>query len=259
MTEETVEEAEAVEVETPDIPSAEQLYDGVDPVEAKEPETVEEVKEEAEPEVKAEEEAKKDDKEESVVTSAPVATPEEQIAALTKEVGGLKAAYGAEKDKRQAAEKVERPDPVDDPEGFAQSIETAASQQVGDLKHTLYTNDLLTRHEDGADVLKKFEELIVEKPWLLAEAITIHDSTGANPYQLSYDIYKRETKEPAADVDIKEMTAKITAEVEARLAKKKTVNEVKQNIPDDLSGEASKGDRKAPAFKEPTPEQLYNN
>lgn len=255
-------EADVAEVE---IPSAEELYDGVEPVEAKEPEPeaakTEEAEEEKETEDKTEE-TEKDVKEEVEATSAPVPTPEEQIANLTKEVQGLKGAYGAEKEKRQAAEeKVVRPDVFDDQEAFAKSIEATGAQQVNDVKHQLYTNDVLSRHEDGNEVLKKFEEMVAEKPWLLSEAIDKHNKTGANPYQLSYDIYKRETTK-SEPVNVKELTAKITAEIEAKHSKdvkKAKVDEVKKNIPDDLSGEASRGERKAAAFSEPTAKQLYDS
>lgn len=266
MTDETeATETETLEVEVAEveIPSAEELYDGVEPVEAKETEPKEEKAEETEDKTE-ETEAEKDVKEEVEATSAPVPTQEEQIAALTKEVSGLKGAYGAEKEKRQAAEKekAEPIDPIDDPVAYRQSIMDETREEMDSMRWGLIKSDFNTRHPDHKDIEEKFTEIMKDKPELATKAQRLAAADpSANPLDFVLQVMKEDEKSSEGSVDIDALTAKITAEVTAKFdkdAKKEKVDEVKANIPDDLSGEASRGERKAAAYKEPTADELYN-
>ena len=239
--------------------SAESLYDNV------EPEKSEVAEQEPAKEPEKEEEAETDTKEEKTDDEAVSASEEpsvsDKLADIEKQLSGMTGAYNAEKTKRQELEKAERPDIFEDQEGFVKSLQADNAKEMNSFKFNVWTNDVNKRHEDGKEVLAQFDALLDKKPWLWNEVDNLSRATGENPLQLAYDIYKRETKEPEKDVDIekiaKDAIDKYIAE-QADADKKAKLDDVKNNLPTDLSNEPSRADRKDPEYSSPTADQMYN-
>lgn len=247
--------------------------DGPAPVTDKEPEPAAEAKAEEAPEKEAEapeedakgEEAGPETDEAEGEPPAPEDAKNVPINALLDE-----------RDKRQKAEKrleeleakgddkAERPDLLDDPEGFAKSIEDKVEAAV-QVRH-FNASEHRARKEHGDDAVDEaiatFESMIKADPLLGQKALN-------HPEPFDFVIETATTHkqvEEAGGLDkwketeLQKMRVEVKAEYEAELNGKSDAKEkTRSALPETLAGEANKGERTGPEWSEPDLEDLVEN
>ena len=256
------EQVETFEATSPDV-----LYNNAEPEKVEVVET--EVKaEEPEAEAAQETDIKTEETDEEVVSTSTEPAEEsleDRLARTEKALSGMQGAYKAEKEKRQEAEKVERPDVFEDQEGFANSIRAEGKQEIDDLRYGLLQNDLVSRHADGVEVIKAFDELRTTKTSLMAELedqVSKANSEGrvVNALQLAYDIYQNHiSPNQTIDVDAIDKAGYERGLAEAnKAAKTDGLNAIKDNLPTNLTNEPSRAPRGSKEYVSPTAESLYD-
>tara|TARA_R110000822_G_scaffold77081_2_gene185096 strand:+ start:1884 stop:2684 length:801 start_codon:yes stop_codon:yes gene_type:complete len=244
MTDETTETTQEVSTEEPtqDITSLNTIGDIFDdsPSEA----------------MKAEPEDEKGETEgETETEQEPVEAKSEEVETpATEETVGLKAALSAERRKRQEAEqklnaqKQEVPDPIENPEGYAEYIKTQHSQDTTSTKISLSRDMMMDANEDYADKEKVFMDLVGVEYDDNGQAIAVDDQklyrefiSSPNPARFAYNKAKEhlEVQRLKSPAYREQLRAELKAELEAELKQKDKGGVSATEVPDLTNATAS--------------------
>lgn len=186
----------------------------------------------------------------------------------TKEEQGLVKAMLAERDKRQDGERrikeledqivkqetVERPDPIDDHEGFAKSITDENQASINTAIYRMSQEMVKSQHSDFDAMYDSFEANATQADVETARA-------APNPALELYNIGKR-YKEVSDIGDPKTYRERMRAEILQEIEDGATINDkeakktaLKDNLTKSLAGEQTKGVKEAP-FVPPSLEDI---
>ena len=250
--------------------------DGPAPVADKEPEPAAEAKAEDAPEKEAEAEPEKEEAkgEEAKEESEAEDTPPVSKDALNVPIGALH----DERDKRQAGEarikeleakikgedKTERPDLVEDPEGFAKSIEDRVERAAEERHFNASEHRARKEHGDDAvdEAMETFLTMVKADPLLGQKAqnhpepfeFVIETATTHKAVEEAGGLEEWRTTERT------KMRAELKAELETELTDKSDAKEkTRSALPETLAGEANKGERTGPEWSEPSLDDLVTD
>lgn len=143
-------------------------------------------------------------------------------------------------------------DPIDNPEGYRQSIIDENDAKLNNVKWDLYKSDFNNRNPDHKDIEEKFLELSAKKPWLTTKAQALSaENAGSNPLDFVLQVMNEDSVD-GIDVEklTAEITAKVTADIEAKYTKAKTdKSKLRDTLPDDITSESNAGGGKTPAWQ----------
>jgi len=235
------------------------ILEGVEPEETKAEEVTTETPTE---DVEAQPEEAKGEQVEAEEASASEQEPQPtsetpSLEELMSKVDGLTSALTAERKKRQEAEKSAKepqklPDVFEDQEGFTNLI----NQRITEAQFNAQANisEHLARRDfpDLDDKIEKFKELQEADPTL---ANRVRNS--ASPFHEIADIVVKAEKLAKLD-DVEAVEAEIRAKVEAEVREKlkaelSEAQKLKEQIPQSLSDQGSKGSIKSNTHAGPTP------
>lgn len=169
-----------------------------------------------------------------------VATPTEQVETVTEaappaaeDKRGLEAALVAERRRRQDAEARLRtqetkkaPDPIEDPDGYANHIESRSQQNEFSTRIAISRDLMIDANPDFESVEKVFMGLVVDEAGNITdESLFRKFQSAPNPARFAYNAAKehlqvQELKSPAYRETLK---AALRAEIEAEMKGKKSV------------------------------------
>jgi len=275
------EEAKAEVVETESQETFDNIFhselDGPAPVADKEPEPAAEAKAEEAPEKEAEagpetDEAKGEEaKEETPAAEGEPPAPEDvknvPINALLDEREKRQKAEERIKEleaKEKGEDKAERPDLLEDPEGFAKSIEDKVERAV-QVRH-FNASEHRARKEHGDDAvdeaMETFLTMVKADPLLGQKA-----QTHPEPFDFVIEtVTNHKQVEEAGGLEEwrtterTKMRAELKAELEAEASGKSDAKkETRDALPETLAGEANKGERTGPEWSEPDLDELVKD
>lgn len=249
--------------------------DGAAPATEKEPEPAAEAKAEEAPEKEAEapdEEAKGEEagpETDEAKDAPPVSedTKNVPINALLDEREkrqALEARVREFEAKEKGEDKAERPDLLEDPEGFAKSIEDKVEAAV-QVRH-FNASEHRARKEHGDDAVNEaigiFESMVKADPLLAQKALN-----HPEPFDFVIETVTRHKQVEEAGgleewrkTELTKMRAELKAELEAEMNGKTDAKEkARASLPETLAGEANKGERTGPEWSEPSLDELVIN
>ena len=251
--------------------------DGDAPVAVKEPEPAAKAKAEEAPEKEAEakpekeeakgEEAGPETDEAEGEPPAPEEAKNVPINALLDEREKRQALEARVRDfeaKEKGEDKAERPDLLEDPEGFAKSIEDKVEEGV--LVRHFNASEHRARKEHGDDAVNEamdvFESMVKADPLLARKAMG-----HPEPFDFVIETVATHKKVEEAGgleewrtTERTKMRAELKAELEAEAdGKSAAKKETRDALPETLAGEANKGERTGPEWSPAEFEDLVTN